>query len=155
MPYRLLLSGQRSCFTSVAFDEKTKKLDILADYQAPYNASWVEPWASNDSLTQLIGLSEGDDSGLLYTFEIDHSRASCRITSQQPTRGAPAHCKQWETSLPGVFADLETEVITLQDKSALALATVSISADGNSKSLLMHCAVLGGLDRSLSPSDRL
>lgn len=93
MAYRLLVSGDRSSFTILAFDPATTTLRSTADYTAPYNASWVEPVSSHSNIDSLIGLSEGDDAGLLYSFEIDHTRKTCRITSQQPTLGAPAHCR--------------------------------------------------------------
>ncbi|KAL4764894.1 Lactonase, 7-bladed beta-propeller-domain-containing protein [Aspergillus foveolatus] len=105
MSYRLLLSGDRSTFTTLALDVAKKELRLLADYPAPFNASWVEPVASQESVDRLVGLSEGTESGLLYTFEIDHALKACRTTSQQQTRGAPAH------------------FIMLQDRSAIALAT--------------------------------
>ncbi|OJJ96651.1 hypothetical protein ASPACDRAFT_63549 [Aspergillus aculeatus ATCC 16872] len=105
MHYKLLLSGDRADFTTLALDLDKKKLSILANYAAPYNASWVEPVTSQGSVDQLLGLSEGDDAGLLYSFEVDHAHKACKITSQQPTLGAPGH------------------FLTLRDKSALALAT--------------------------------
>ncbi|RAH72504.1 putative isomerase YbhE [Aspergillus aculeatinus CBS 121060] len=105
MHYKLLLSGDRADFTTLAFDLDKKKLSILANYAAPYNASWVEPVSSQGSVDQLLGLSEGDDAGLLYSFEVDHAHKACKITSQQPTLGAPGH------------------FLTLRDRSALALAT--------------------------------
>ncbi|KAL4947607.1 putative isomerase YbhE [Aspergillus filifer] len=105
MAYKLLLSGERADFTTVELDVEKKKLRILADYPAPLNASWVEPASSHGGIDSLIGLSEGDEAGLLYTFEINHARESCMITSQQSTLGAPGH-----------FA-------TLRDGSGIALAT--------------------------------
>ncbi|KAL4736404.1 Lactonase, 7-bladed beta-propeller-domain-containing protein [Aspergillus similis] len=105
MRYRLLLSGDRATFTTLALDVARKELRPLADYPAPFNASWVEPAASQGSVDHLVGLSEGTESGLLYTFEIDHAQKACRTISQQQTRGAPAH------------------FITLRDRSAIVLAT--------------------------------
>lgn len=93
MSYKLLVSGERADFTTLALDVDQKELRVLANYPAPANASWVEPCKSNGRLDRLIGLSERDESGLLYTFEVDHEREACRITSQQPTLGAPGHCK--------------------------------------------------------------
>ncbi|KAK2600062.1 hypothetical protein QQS21_005226 [Conoideocrella luteorostrata] len=101
----LLLSGDRTDFTTVAFDVEKADLRVVENYPAPFNVSWVELVSSHGGVDRLIGLSEGIESGLLYTFEIDHSQKTCKITSQQPTLGAPAH------------------FITLRDKSALALAT--------------------------------
>lgn len=93
MIQRLLVSGDRSTFTTLAFDPDKKKLSILGEYAAPFNASWIEPVSYRGQVDGLVGLSEGDDSGLLYSFEIDHARSTCKITSQQPTLGAPAHCE--------------------------------------------------------------
>ncbi|KAL4749217.1 hypothetical protein BDW72DRAFT_195038 [Aspergillus terricola var. indicus] len=92
-------------FHTLALDVAKKELRVLADYPAPFNASWVEPAASQGDIDHLVGLSEGTESGLLYTFEINHAQKACRTTSQQQTRGAPAH------------------FITLRDRSAIALAT--------------------------------
>ncbi|KAL4799014.1 Lactonase, 7-bladed beta-propeller-domain-containing protein [Aspergillus venezuelensis] len=105
MAYKLLLSGERADFTTVDFDVDKKELRVLANYPAPFNASWVEPASSQGGVDSLIGLSEGDEAGLLFTFDIDHAREACTITSQQPTLGAPGH-----------FAKL-------RDGSAIALAT--------------------------------
>lgn len=93
MQYRLLLAGDRADFTTLEFDQKRGKLSILANYAAPFNASWVELSSSQRGLDQLVGLSEGAESGLLYTFEIDHLKKDCTITSQLPTLGAPGHCR--------------------------------------------------------------
>lgn len=93
MSYKLLVSGERANFTTLALDADKKELRAVANYPAPYNASWVEPCKSQGSTDRLIGLSEGEEAGLLYTFEVDHEREACRITSQQPTLGAPGHCK--------------------------------------------------------------
>ncbi|UPL04067.1 hypothetical protein LCI18_015001 [Fusarium solani-melongenae] len=101
----LLLSGDRANFTTVAVDFEKGELKVLANYPAPYNVSWVEPVSSHGNIDRLVGLSEGEEFGLLFTFEVDHAQETCRITSQQPTLGAPAH------------------IITLQDKSALAIGT--------------------------------
>ncbi|KAJ4263381.1 hypothetical protein NW762_006200 [Fusarium torreyae] len=101
----LLLSGDRANFTTLAVDLEKGEIKVAADYPAPENVSWVEPESSNGDVDRLIALSEGEESGLLFTFEIDHAKKTCNITSQQPTLGAPAH------------------FITLQDKTALALGT--------------------------------
>ncbi|KAH0847486.1 hypothetical protein FOPE_00869 [Fonsecaea pedrosoi] len=101
----LLLSGDRANFTTLTLDLDRKELSVAANYPGPYNVSWVEPSSSQGDLDRLVGLSEGLETGLLYTFEIDQTQKTCKITSQQPTLGAPAH------------------FITLQDKSALALGT--------------------------------
>ncbi|KAL2410964.1 hypothetical protein ABEF95_002794 [Exophiala dermatitidis] len=101
----LLLSGDRANFTTLTLDLDRKELSVAANYPAPYNVSWVERSSSHGDLDRLVGLSEGLETGLLFTFEIDHTQNICKITSQQPTLGAPAH------------------FITLQDTSALALGT--------------------------------
>ncbi|KAM0489703.1 hypothetical protein ACHAP8_012312 [Fusarium lateritium] len=101
----LLLSGDRANFTTLAVDLQKGEITIIADYPAPENVSWVEPESSNEDVDRLIALSEGEESGLLFTFELDHSKKTCNITSQQPTLGAPAH------------------FITLRDETALALGT--------------------------------
>ncbi|GFN13536.1 hypothetical protein AtubIFM55763_011709 [Aspergillus tubingensis] len=128
MQYRLLLAGDRADFTTLEFDQKRGKLSILANYASPFNASWVELSSSQRGLDQLVGLSEGDESGLLYTFEIDHLKKDCTITSQLPTLGAPGH------------------FIKLRDNTALALGTYlggsvalyPISRTGNGKILLQN-----------------
>ncbi|RSL96728.1 hypothetical protein CDV31_013332 [Fusarium ambrosium] len=102
---KLLLSGDRANFTTVAVDLEKGELKILANYPAPYNVSWAEPVSSHGNIDSLVGLSEGEEAGLLFSFEIDHAHETCRITSQQPTLGAPAH------------------IITLRDQSALAIGT--------------------------------
>ncbi|KAI7783109.1 hypothetical protein LA080_012563 [Diaporthe eres] len=107
MKRTLLISGQRANFTTLSLDVDKRELSILAEYPAPYNVSWVEPWSSNGDVDRLIGLSEGTESGLLYTFEIDHARKRCNITSQKSTLGDPAH-----------FG-------TLHDRCALALSTTT------------------------------
>jgi len=125
MSYKLLESGERADFTTLALDVDKNELRVLANYPAPYNASWVEPCKPNGRIDRLIGLSEGDESGLLYTFEVDHEREACRITSQQPTLGAPGHCKFVKCyCYNGINVDYI--VTTLRDGSALALATVSL-----------------------------
>lgn len=93
MKRTLLISGHRANFTVLSFDSEKAELTAVANYPSPFNASWVEPFFSRRAVDSLIGLSEGIEDGLLYTFEIDHAKKSCRITSQQPTLGAPAHCK--------------------------------------------------------------
>lgn len=89
----LLLSGDRADFTTVAVDLDKGELKVLANYPAPYNVSWAEPVSSHGTIDRLVGLSEGEESGLLFSFEVDHAQETCRITSQQPTLGAPAHSK--------------------------------------------------------------
>lgn len=128
MKRTLLISGHRANFTTLSLDVDKRELSILAEYPAPFNVSWVEPWSSRGDVDSLIGLSEGSEAGLLYTFEIDHARKSCNITSQKSTLGDPAHCK-YEV-LPGsiVFGigiHMYWTVGTLHDRSALALSTVS------------------------------
>ncbi|KAG6364508.1 hypothetical protein INS49_006109 [Diaporthe citri] len=101
----LLISGQRANFTTLSLDVDKRELSIVAECPGPFNVSWVEPLASHGDVDRLVGLSEGDESGLLYTFEIDHEQKTCNITSQKSTLGAPAH------------------FVTLPDGSALALST--------------------------------
>lgn len=93
MQRRLLISGDRANFTTLIFDEEFESLKVAADYSAPHNASWVEPAPSRDDVDSLIGLSEGDDEGLVYTFEINHRLKTCELTSQKATLGAPGHCR--------------------------------------------------------------
>lgn len=90
---KLLISGDRANFTTLALDLGKKQLSILANYTAPSNASWTERSSSDGRIDRLIGLSEDDESGLLYSFEIDHEQKTCNITSQKPTLGAPGHCE--------------------------------------------------------------
>lgn len=128
MKRTLLISGHRANFTTLCLDVDKEELSILAEYPAPFNVSWVEPWSSRGDVDSLIGLSEGSEAGLLYTFEIDHARISCNITSQKSTLGDPAHCK-YEV-LPGsivfdIVIHIYSTVGTLHDRSALALSTVS------------------------------
>lgn len=92
MQPKILISGDRANFTTLSFDLITKELSVLANYAAPDNASWVEPLSSHGSLDHLVGLSEGEEAGLVYSFEIDHAQETCKITSQQPTLGSPGHC---------------------------------------------------------------
>ncbi|KAM5344355.1 hypothetical protein ACJ41O_012892 [Fusarium nematophilum] len=101
----LLISGNRANFTTLTFHLDKKELSVVANYPAPENVSWVEPSSSHGGVDRLVGLSEGTESGLLYTFEINHAQKTCKLTSQRPTLGAPAH------------------FITLHDESALALGT--------------------------------
>ncbi|RMZ82540.1 hypothetical protein DV736_g6636, partial [Chaetothyriales sp. CBS 134916] len=105
MNRKLLLSGERADFTTLAFDLDKKELSILANYAAPFDASWIEPASSLGSIDRLVGLSEGLESGLLYSLEVNHVQNVCKITSQKPTLGAPCH------------------FVTLHDGSALALGT--------------------------------
>lgn len=123
MIHRLLVSGERKSFTALSFDDEEGELRKLVDFPAPYNASWVELSSSQGDRQCLIGLSEDEESGLLYTSEIDHERLKCTLTSQQATLGAPAHCKFIEPSFV-IFLVLIQSVITLQDQSAIALSTV-------------------------------
>jgi hypothetical protein len=90
---RLLLSGDRANFTTLEFDTASNELRILADYTAPCNASWTERSCSQGSVDHVIGISEDEESALLYTFRIDHAQQSCEITSQQQTSAGPCHCK--------------------------------------------------------------
>ncbi|KAI0886889.1 putative isomerase YbhE [Annulohypoxylon maeteangense] len=92
MKRMLLISGDRANITKLAFDPEKKELSVVSNYSAPPNVSWIEPSLSNRDVDRLIGISERSESGLLYTFEIDHTQETCKITSQQPTLGAPAHC---------------------------------------------------------------
>lgn len=89
----LLISGDRADFTTLALDVDKQELSIVANYPSPFNVSWVELSSSLGTVDRLVGLSEGEESGLLYTFEIYHGEKTCKITSQKDTRGAPAHCK--------------------------------------------------------------
>lgn len=93
MKLTLLASGERANFTTLAFDPNNETLEVVANYPAPYNVSWVEPVCSHGTVDSFVGLSEGEESGLLFTFEIDQARSICNITSQQSTLGAPAHCE--------------------------------------------------------------
>lgn len=120
---RLLISGARKSFTILSLDDEKGELRKLVDFPAPYNASWVELSSSQGDRPCLIGLSEGEESGLLYTFEIDHEKLDCTLTSQQATLGAPAHCEFIKPSFV-ILLVLIQPVITLQDQSAIALSTV-------------------------------
>ena len=91
MTHKLLISGGRDNFDVLIFDSNAGTLELSHSYPAPFNASWTEPIISQGDVDSLLGLSEGDDAGLIYTFEIDHEKKRCNITSQQPTLGAPAH----------------------------------------------------------------
>jgi hypothetical protein len=93
MKRTLLISGERADFTTLALDLDRKELSVLANYPGFFNVSWVERSSSQGSIDRLIGLSEGLERGLLYSFEIDHAGKTCKTTSQQPTLGAPAHCE--------------------------------------------------------------
>lgn len=93
MKHKLLISGLRANFTTLVFNPSEKEVNVSANYAAPVNASWVELVSSQGSVDRLVGLSEDDEQGLLYSFEIDHERKECNITSRQPTLGAPAHCE--------------------------------------------------------------
>ncbi|KAJ3549629.1 hypothetical protein NM208_g408 [Fusarium decemcellulare] len=128
----LLLSGDRLNFTTVTVDLENGELNIVANYPAPYNVSWVEPASSYGNVDRLVGLSEGEESGLLFTFEIDHAQKTCNVTSQQSTLGAPAHCNHYATrqicaGYLGGSAALypisitENDGLTLQDASKTEL----------------------------------
>ncbi|KAI0891436.1 putative isomerase YbhE [Annulohypoxylon nitens] len=101
----LLISGDRANITTLSLDLEKKELSVVANYPAPKDSSWVELSSSKGNVDRLVGLSEDLLDGYLYTFEIDHERKIIKITSRQPTLGAPAH------------------FITLRDNSALALST--------------------------------
>lgn len=90
---KLLVSGDRADFTTLEFDTENRELRFLTNYAAPHNASWTEISCSHKSIDYLVGISEEDESGLLYTFQIDHDQQSYQITSQQQTPAAPAHCE--------------------------------------------------------------
>ncbi|KAF2675736.1 putative isomerase YbhE [Lentithecium fluviatile CBS 122367] len=91
MKRRLHVSGNRTEFTTLELNLSKKELHVLANYAAPHNASWIETSSLNGNIDGFIGLSEGDDAGLLYTFEIDHDQKTCTMTSCLPTLGAPGH----------------------------------------------------------------
>lgn len=93
MKHTVLISGKRAGLTTLSFDPEKKQLDLVANYAGPFNVSWVEPSSSLGDISRLVGLSEGKESGLIYTFEIDHAKQACKTTSQRPTLGAPAHCE--------------------------------------------------------------
>lgn len=93
MARRLLLSGDRADFTVLRLDTERESLSVEGSYEAPHNASWIEPVFSEGDVSGFVGLSEGDDEGLLYTFVNDDNERTCVITSNQQTSGAPAHCK--------------------------------------------------------------
>lgn len=93
MKVKLMVSGDRADFTTLELDLAKRELAILANYAAPFNASWVEPYSSQGSIDRMIGLSEGEESGTLFTLEIDHAQKTCSITSLQETLGAPGHCE--------------------------------------------------------------
>ncbi|KAI1439933.1 putative isomerase YbhE [Annulohypoxylon stygium] len=101
----LLISGDRANITTLSLDLEKKELSVVANYPAPKDSSWIELSSSKGNVDGLVGLSEDLVDGYLYTFEIDHERKIIKITSRQPTLGAPAH------------------FITLRDNSALALST--------------------------------
>jgi hypothetical protein len=58
MVQRILLSGERANFTVLELDEAGGKLDFVADYKAPFNASWIEPSSSQGNTDYLVGLSD-------------------------------------------------------------------------------------------------
>lgn len=92
MSRTLLLSGDRAEFSTLSFDTETKELTLLGSYAAPKNASWVEFLLSQGDTKHFIGLSETEDLGWLYSFEIDEAQKTCQITSREPTSGDPSHC---------------------------------------------------------------
>lgn len=106
MKRKLLISGDRTEFTTLEFDDSKLDLHVLGNYKAPHNASWIERISTNGNIDQLIGLSEGDERGLLYSFEVDHIHRTCTITSCLPTLGAPGHCKPQQYHLQLVVYDL-------------------------------------------------
>ncbi|OTB04028.1 hypothetical protein M426DRAFT_262522 [Hypoxylon sp. CI-4A] len=105
MDRKLLVVGDDGFFTVLNFDPGKKELDITVPFQAADNVSWVEPVSSQGGIHRLVGLSEGDDAGLLHSFEINLTQSNCRLTGQKSTLGAPVH------------------LVTLRDQSALAVAT--------------------------------
>lgn len=108
MSYKLLISGDREEFTTLALDADAKKLSIIANYQAPYNVSWVERSSSCGDVDRLIGFSEGLEKGFIFTFDMDHSKSTFNYTSQQPCLGAPAHCKELPFPVVEIFLALLT-----------------------------------------------
>ncbi|ODO10048.1 hypothetical protein I350_02273 [Cryptococcus amylolentus CBS 6273] len=104
---RLLISGDRSTFTTLQFDPVRRSLQVKHDYPAPYNCSWLEisPFARENGAAwdKLFALSEGQEVGEVFTFELHGEELE--ITSRAPTLGAPAQFQ------------------VLSDRSALALAT--------------------------------
>lgn len=94
MAHKILVSGERANFTVLEFDSQTRNVVPIEDHVAPFNASWIEMSKTDGQIDRLFGLSEGEDSGLLYTFDVDHGQGTCQITSERPTLGAPAHCKR-------------------------------------------------------------
>ncbi|KIR29558.1 hypothetical protein I309_01627 [Cryptococcus deuterogattii LA55] len=107
MGYRLIASGDRPTFTVLKFDPAHSALNLERNYPAPYNCSWLEksPFRqqSDSAVDKLFGLSEGDEKGELFTFELDGK--GIKITSREPTLGAPAQFQ------------------VLSDRSAVVLAT--------------------------------
>ncbi|KAH7002992.1 Lactonase, 7-bladed beta-propeller-domain-containing protein [Fusarium venenatum] len=114
----LLLSGDRANFTTLAVDLQKGEIKIVADYRAPESVSWIELESSNGDVDRLIALSEGEESGLLFTFELNHSKKTCIITSQQPTLGAPAHFIALGTYLGG---SVSLYPISITEKEGLRL----------------------------------
>lgn len=100
MGYRLIASGDRPSFTVLEFDPVQSALKLEHNYPAPHNCSWLEksPFRqeSDGTVDKLFALSEGDEKGELFTFELDGK--DVKITSREPTLGAPAQCeyiKHW------------------------------------------------------------
>ncbi|WVQ89383.1 hypothetical protein IAS59_003140 [Cryptococcus gattii] len=107
MGYRLIVSGDRPTFTVLEFDPAHSALKVERNYPAPYNCSWLEksPFRqqSDSAVDKLFALSEGEEKGELFTFELDGK--DIKITSREPTLGAPAQFQ------------------VLSDRSAVVLAT--------------------------------
>ncbi|EAL20712.1 hypothetical protein CNBE0770 [Cryptococcus deneoformans B-3501A] len=107
MGYRLIASGDRPSFTVIEFDPAQSALKLEHNYPAPHNCSWLEksPFRQENDGTvdKLFALSEGDEKGELFTFEL-HGE-DVKITSREPTLGAPAQFQ------------------LLSDRSAVVLAT--------------------------------
>lgn len=110
MGYRLIASGDRPSFTVIEFDPAQSALKLEHNYPAPHNCSWLEksPFRQENDGTvdKLFALSEGDEKGELFTFEL-HGE-DVKITSREPTLGAPAQCeyiKRWVAyALQVIFA---------------------------------------------------
>ncbi|OXC67696.1 hypothetical protein AYX13_03782 [Cryptococcus neoformans] len=107
MGYRLIASGDRPSFTVLEFDPAQSALKLEHNYPAPHNCSWLEksPFrqGGDSTVDKLFALSEGDEKGELFTFELDGKDVT--ITSREPTLGAPAQFQ------------------ILSDRSAVVLAT--------------------------------
>lgn len=103
MGYRLIVSGDRPTFTVLEFDPAHSALKVERNYPAPYNCSWLEksPFRqqSDGAVDKLFALSEGEEKGELFTFQLDGK--NIKITSREPTLGAPAQCE-----LPQAMSDV-------------------------------------------------